>query len=139
SGAVAAHVWRDGEGSIFLPFDPDAAITNLWSESYLSLRRTRGAKRAAMRTYYRVRPLMPRGLQIAARRAFARIQERTTFPRWPVETALHDLYDRLLGFLGEVAGERVPWIAPWPGPYRWALVLTHDVELQRGCDNVHLL
>jgi hypothetical protein len=83
--------------------------------------------------------LMPRALQIGLRRRFARVQERTTFPRWPVETAAHDLFDFVLGLLGHAAGEAVPWIGPWPEPYRWALVLTHDVELQKGCDNVALL
>jgi hypothetical protein len=41
--------------------------------------------------------------------------------------------------LEEVAGEPTPWIAPWPEQYRWALVLTHDVEHKIGCDNVPLL
>jgi hypothetical protein len=124
---------------VALPFDPDAALVNLWSEAYASGPKSRGLKRAAMRTYYRLRPVMPRSLQIALRRRFAVIQARTSFPRWPIEPAAHDLLDLILALLEEVAGEPVPWIAPWPEPYRWTLVLTHDVEQQSGCDNVPLL
>jgi hypothetical protein len=139
SGATVAHVWRDANGSVFLPFSPDTALVNLWSEAYRAGARSAGAKRAALRAYYRVRPLLPRRVQIALRRQLARVQARTAFPRWPIETAAHDLYDFVLGLLAEVAGEAVPWLAPWPEPFRWALVLTHDVELQKGCDNVALL
>ncbi|MDX6477372.1 MAG: hypothetical protein QOH95_2883 [Gaiellaceae bacterium] len=139
TGAEVAHVWREAGGSVFLPFSPDAALLNLWSEAYQAGARSAGAKRLALMAYYRIRPLLPRAVQIALRRQLARIQVRTAFPRWPVETAAHDLYDFVLGLLGEVAGEPAPWLAPWPEPYRWALVLTHDVEHQKGCDNVALL
>ena len=139
AGEPVAHVWREAGGSVFLPFSPDAAMINLWSEAYQAGARSAGAKRLALMMYYRVRPFLPRGVQIALRRQFARVQARTAFPRWPVETAAHDLYDLVLGLLAEAAGEPVPWIGPWPEGYRWALVLTHDVEHQKGCDNVALL
>jgi peptidoglycan/xylan/chitin deacetylase (PgdA/CDA1 family) len=61
------------------------------------------------------------------------------FPRWPVETALHDLYDLLLARLALMTDTPVPWIAPWPEPYRWAIVLSHDVERRRGYEGLHLL
>ena len=35
------------------------------------------------------------------------LQARTSFPRWPIETALHDLYDwlfRLIGMIAVLAG-----------------------------------
>jgi len=138
-GSTAGHLWREAGGSIVLPFSPDAALVNLWSEAYHAGSRSAGAKRLALLAYYRVRPLLPRRVQIALRRQFAKVQARTAFPRWPVETAAHDLFDLVLGLLHEVTTEPVPWLAPWPEPYRWALVLTHDVELQQGCDNVALL
>jgi hypothetical protein len=127
---------------VFLPFSPDAALLNLWSEAYQlgqSGARSPGVKRLALMAYYRLRPLLPRAVQIALRRQFARLQARTAFPRWPVETAAHDLFDLVLALLAEIAGEPVPWLGPWPEPYRWTLVLTHDVEQQKGCDNIALL
>ena len=30
-----ASIWRNQDGSIFLPFDPDQVIVNYWSERYL--------------------------------------------------------------------------------------------------------
>ena len=89
--------------------------------------------------YYAIRPFMPRELQIWLRRRFSSVQARTRFPRWPVETALHDLYDVLLARLAAIAGRPVPWIAQWPEPYRWAIVLSHDVEHRLGYDHLHLL
>jgi peptidoglycan/xylan/chitin deacetylase (PgdA/CDA1 family) len=39
-------------------------------------------------------------------------------------------------FASEVAGESVPTLAPWPRPFSWALVLTHDVEKEVGYSRV---
>jgi hypothetical protein len=141
-GNTRASIWRDRQGSVFLPFDPDEIMRTLWSERYLELggaSRAGQVKRLAMRGYYRVRPALPRSAQIAMRRAFSRVQARTRFPRWPAETGLHDLYGRLLAHVASVAGEPVPWIAPWPTGRTWALVLTHDVETDVGYDHIHLL
>ncbi len=135
AGAPVAFVRRAADGSIFLPFDPDEALHALQTEGYVSAggAATReSAKGLARRAYYRLRPVMPRTLQLSLRRAFSRVQRRRSFPAWPVEPALHDLVDRLLAFAADVAGEPLPWIAPWPQPYTWALVLTHDVETSVG-------
>jgi peptidoglycan/xylan/chitin deacetylase (PgdA/CDA1 family) len=134
-GRRIGSVWRADDGSTFLPFDPDEAIGNAWSEQYLPVSDGAVARRAvrlAARAYYAAKPLLPRAAQIALRRRAAPLQARRRFPRWPVEPALHDLYDLLLAFVGAVAGEPVPWIAPWPDGHTWALVLTHDVETQAG-------
>jgi hypothetical protein len=141
AGAPVASIWRDERGSVLLPFDPDEVMQAFWSEAYQRLAGTSGgrAKRLALRAYYRVRPVLPRALQIALRRAYSRVQARTSFPRWPAETALHDLYERLLGLAASVAGEPLPSIAPWPAGKAWALVLTHDVETRQGYEHIHLL
>jgi peptidoglycan/xylan/chitin deacetylase (PgdA/CDA1 family) len=135
AGAPVAFVRRTADGGIFLPFDPDDAIRALQTESYVSAgdATTReSAKGLARRAYYRLRPLIPRSLQLSLRRAFSRVQRRRSFPAWPVEPALHDLVERLLAFAADVADEPLPWIAPWPHPYTWAFVLTHDVETSVG-------
>jgi hypothetical protein len=139
-GVVALADCFDGT-DLVLPFDPSEVMLSLWSEAYL-----RGqdawqarAKRAAMRGYYALRPALPRRFQIWLRRRLSSVQGRARFPRWPVETALHDLYDLLLARLAAIAGTPVPWIAPWPEPYRWAMVLSHDVERRPGYEELHLL
>lgn len=132
-GQRAGAVWREPDGSLVLPFDPNEAIQNLTMERYRDVgRRGRRSSGLGLRAYYLLRPLLPRPVQLAMRRAFSRIQARATFPRWPYEPARHDLARRIYGFLAEVTDAPPPWIAPWPRPYSWALVLTHDVETAVG-------
>jgi len=140
-GRTVASVWRDGAGATCLPFDPAEAMVAFWSEAYLGIlnrRHTPGPSRA-VRLYYRVRPLVPRRLQISLRRAYAHRLGRADFPHWPAEPAFHDLLRTLYLFAQEVAAEPLPWIAPWPAPYAWSLVLTHDVETADGYARVEEL
>jgi hypothetical protein len=141
-GHRVASVWADDTGSVFLPFDPGEVMRNLWSERY----RTIGSAAVALRLrvlmvrgYYVVRPLVPRRLQLRMRRALARRQAVPTFPAWPAEHGLHQLYDWLLATVADVAGAPVPWIDPWPDGKSWALVLTHDVETRTGLADIELL
>jgi peptidoglycan/xylan/chitin deacetylase (PgdA/CDA1 family) len=140
-GSAGTAIWRSMRGDVALPFNPNEAITSFWSESY-GIERTSvaGAVKSALRKgYYRARPLLPRRTQIAFRRALSHLQSRSDFPRWPVESSLHDLYDRLFAELRAVADAPVPTIAPWPDGRRWALVLTHDVETAVGASSVDLM
>jgi hypothetical protein len=135
AGRRVASVWRNDEGNVFLPFDPAETMMNYWSEAYQTV--SGGAlgawlRPAARGMYYRARPLISRKAQIRMRQLFSRMQARTPFPRWPVETALHDLYDWLFQQVADVARVPVPWLAPWPKGFTWALVLTHDVETSDG-------
>jgi hypothetical protein len=135
SGQHIASVSRDDDGSVFLPFDPDEVMCNYLRERYSSVSTSglsRSVKKAAMRTYYQARPLMPRSSQIWLRRRLTSLQRRSPFPRWPIETALNDFLNALFALLSEVAGAPIPRIAPWPAPHTWALVLTHDVEHAAG-------
>jgi hypothetical protein len=141
-GNEIASVWRNDEGSVFLPFDPAEVMMNYWSEAYQTVGGATLAWRAeanARRLYYRMRPLTPRKAQIGLRRLFSRVQAQMSFPHWPVETALHDLYDWLLRQVAGVAQAPVPWLAHWPKEFSWALVLTHDVETPEGYRNLHSL
>jgi peptidoglycan/xylan/chitin deacetylase (PgdA/CDA1 family) len=138
----AASIWRDDDGSVFLPFDPGEVMRRFWSESYLDLGRsplTATAQRAMVRAYYLSRPMLPRRLQLNLRRAFSHVQGRASFPNWPVEDSLHDLYTWLFARLSEVAGQPVPFLGAWPDGRSWALVLTHDVETSAGIHNMELL
>jgi peptidoglycan/xylan/chitin deacetylase (PgdA/CDA1 family) len=142
TGRRVASIWRDELGSVFLPFDPDEVVRNFWSEAYQELGggvAAAPARAIARKVYYRVRPLLPRPTQVALRRAFRRVQERTRFPRWPLEPALDDLYGRIVALFAELAGEPLPFVAPWPDSYRSALVLTHDVETADGLAHIGLL
>lgn len=139
AGDVAAvSIWR-GERGVALPFDPNEALHALRSEAYRDADRGRWRPTSSLLgAYYRVRPFIPRRIQIGMRRAFARVQgaDETAFPAWPLETTLHDLIRSVYLLLVQAAGEPVPWIAPWPRPFEWAMVLTHDVETRVGLSRI---
>jgi hypothetical protein len=141
-GAATTAIWRSDRGDVALPFDPNEAIVNFWSERYQNGEHSalgRLALSSLHRAYYRVRPALPRRAQIGLRRAYSKMQAQVEFPRWPIETSLHDLYDWLFRELRSVAGSAIPTIALWPKGHLWALVLTHDVEGAEGVATVDLL
>jgi hypothetical protein len=141
-GRPVAAIWRDQAGRVFLPFDPDEVMRQFWSEEYQKIGRTAltGAGYAALRRgYYRVRPALPREFQLYLRRRLAAVQGRASFPRWPIEDSLHDLYAWLAATMAELAGQPVPFLDVWPGGRTCALVLTHDVETEAGYRDMELL
>lgn len=138
-GTLVGAVWRRDDGSTVLPFDPSELIRNFLSERYLEYVRPAAISHLAglaRRAYYRARPLLPRSVQMSMRRSFSRVQSKSRFPRWPIETALHDFYEFLFGLVASLAERPVPFIGLWPGDREWALVLTHDVEGQTGYANL---
>ena len=141
-GNRVTAVWESTDGAVLLPFDPGEVMLNLWSERYTTLGRRgvgRAARSAMLRTYYLVRPLLPRRLQIMLRQIFASRQGVPEFPAWPLESSLHDMYDWLFGLLTSITGAPVPWIDVWPSGKSWAFVLTHDVETGAGVSARELL
>lgn len=87
--------------------------------------------------YYAVKPLLPRRLQLALRRAYAPRQARRSFPAWPIEPSLVDQRDaELLERLRASGAERLPIVNFWPERRRYCSVLTHDVEGPAGVANV---
>jgi hypothetical protein len=106
SARRVASVWRDRQGSIFLPFDPGEVMWRFWSESYLAVGRSplaEASRGAALRGYYLVRPALPRPVQLRLRRLFTRVQSRSSFPAWPVEDTLHNIYAWLMTLIAELA------------------------------------
>ena len=99
-------------------------------EYYLRERYQRGGRQGfGQQAFYGLKPLMPRRLQIALRRAYAPLQARRRFPRWPIEPILVDHHrEALRRRLIESGEQRVPLVNFWPGRKRFAFVLTHDVE-----------
>jgi peptidoglycan/xylan/chitin deacetylase (PgdA/CDA1 family) len=104
--------------------------------------RPRATSRRALVLYYRIKPLIPRSAQIAARRARARRMRRRhtvggEFPRWPVEPILVKRMEaHLRDRLQSTGADRVPFIGLWPAGCRFAVILTHDVEGPVGLANV---
>jgi peptidoglycan/xylan/chitin deacetylase (PgdA/CDA1 family) len=117
--------------------DEPVDARHLLEERYAS--RDRSA--ASLTLYYRLKPVIPRAVQLAMRRAVARRLRRRhdggdAFPRWPAEPALVEAREaHLRDRLARSGADRVPFINPWPGGHRFAYVLTHDVEGPSGLAN----
>jgi peptidoglycan/xylan/chitin deacetylase (PgdA/CDA1 family) len=107
---------------------------------YLQERYREGSEGSLARTiFYRLKPVIPRGVQIRMRRALAqRIRRREGgFPSWPYEDVLlRRRADALREQLAASGADRLPVVAPWPDGKRFAYVLTHDVESRDGLDRV---
>lgn len=73
------------------------------------------------RTYFRIKPFVPRSLRLALRRSRARGIVRQCRETWPIS---------------EPAGLAPSGWGGWPGNKDFAVVLTHDVESARGVANV---
>jgi hypothetical protein len=94
----------------------------------------------ALRTYYAVKPLLPRRLQLALRRLYARRQALRRFPAWPIEPLLVDHhYGQLRRRLRASGGGRLPFVNFWPDGRRFAAVVTHDVETSAGIESIGTL
>ena len=96
-----------------------------------------GRKRLALWMYYAIRPFVPRNLQLAVRRIYAKQQAKVEFPAWPIEPILVDRMKRELRLQLDASGENeLPMINFWPGSARAAVILTHDVEWEYGAKNI---
>jgi hypothetical protein len=94
----------------------------------------------ALRVYYTIKPLLPRGLQLAMRRLYARRQALRTFPAWPIEPLLVDHQNEQLRWrLRASRTTRLPLVHFWPDGRQFAAVVTHDVETSAGLDNIDAL
>jgi hypothetical protein len=91
----------------------------------------------ALSGFYVLKPLIPRRVQLALRRRYARRRPTDGFPAWPVEDSLVRLQAEYFRAEMERRGvDRIPFINFWPDAKRFAFVLTHDVEGPVGLSNV---
>src|SRR5436190_16194820 len=78
------------------------------------------------RTYYRLKPLLPRAATTVLRRGYARRQPAQFSLSWPVE-------DRFVHFLhGVLNGLGATPTGFWPNSAAYSFALTHDVERAEG-------
>lgn len=126
-----------GVESLTLPALEPSLDRDLLEERYTP--RTRQA--GALTLYYRVKPWVPRRVQLAARRAYARRVRRRherpgAFPRWPIEPLAVERWEaEVRACLRSTGADRVPFVGFWPAGHRFAFVVTHDVESARGLRN----
>ena len=118
--------------SLRLPFNPTEVIDNLRRERYWH-----GAKSSheglLRKVYYHLRPFMNQGLRSRVQRFRARGWHKISFPKWPVDTTVEDLCQRLLLLSMQAKKvEKVPFIWFWPEGAAACVTMTHDVETEAG-------
>lgn len=97
--------------------------------------RERGSRRRTLNAYYALKPLLPRRLQLALRRAYAR-RIHPAFPAWPIEPLLVEHERRQLRLRLAERAAPLPLVHAWPDRHRFAVVVTHDVEGSAGIENI---
>jgi len=122
--------------SVLVPFDPADVIDNLRLERY-----ARGFRPSALNpwkqslrsAYYFLRPWMHVSVRKHVQKARLNGWRNQPFPHWPVDTTVEDLSEQLLLRAMTAHGvDRVPFVWFWPNAARSCVVMTHDVEAERG-------
>lgn len=120
---------------IGLPFDPGEVINNLRLERYVPASKDGSIARWVRDGYYFVRPILKVPVRRHLQKLFFRGWEKLPFPRWPVDTAVEQLFETLMLLALEAEEtDRIPFIWFWPDGAPGCTMLTHDVETAKGAD-----
>jgi hypothetical protein len=127
-------VARDpASGNVTVPFSLADAYNSYVSEAWRHHARRRALSAGQLALFYRLKPLISRVGQLAARRILIRLQGAPEFPRWPLDRSVDSLLKFYARCLCVAAGGRelaFRWF--WPQGYRSAVILTHDIESAAG-------
>jgi hypothetical protein len=132
-GTVVSARLDDDSALVTIPFDLDEAYWNYVLESWKQGGGARQLSTRQLDAYYALKRFVPRRLQIAGRRLLSRWQRRSGYPAWPYDDSVAALLRFYASCLLLASGSKeleFRWF--WPGDYRAALVLTHDVESAEG-------
>jgi hypothetical protein len=124
--------------STLLPFNPTDVIDNLRLERYANHFRCNGLNRweqSLRNVYYVLRPLMHQNIRKHVQRVRLHGWRNLAFPHWPVDTTVEDLSEQLLLRSMKTKGiNAVPFVWFWPKGARSCIVMTHDIEAEKGRD-----
>lgn len=124
---------RGRAGALQLPFDPSEVIENLRRERYAHARG--GVEDALRKLYYGLRPLLSPAMRKRVQQFHALGWKHRTFPRWPVDTTVETLSEKLMLLALQARGvEKIPFVWFWPEGARGCIAMTHDVETEAGRD-----
>jgi len=131
---TAVHAVADlTTGDVVVPFSLEEAYLAYVSETWRDGASRRGLSARQLAVFYRARSLVPRRLQLAARRRLIRRQGVPDFPRWPRDTSVSSLLRFYAACLLRASGrDQGEFIWFWPEGKHAAVVLTHDVEKEGG-------
>lgn len=134
-GTLAARV-DASTGDVIVPFSLAEAYLSYVSEAWKESGTHRSLSAGQLRAYYALKKLVPRAVQLTARRALIRAQGVPAFPSWPGDTSVSTLVRFYAQCALRAAGLHegsFTWF--WPERRHAAIILTHDVE---GDDGIRL-
>jgi hypothetical protein len=119
---------------IGLPFEVDEVIENLRRERYVANEpQPTPPEKLVRRAYYVARPFLPVGVRKHLQRFHLRERKHIEFPSWPVDKTVDNLCAELMALCVQASGgQRVPFVWFWPDDYQGCVLITHDVEQERG-------
>jgi Polysaccharide deacetylase len=131
------HATIDAKGAVSVPFSfadaYDAYVSEAWRQASSNLR----LSSRSLNAFYRTKRLIPRRLQLAARRRLIRAQGVPSFPTWPSDASVSHLLRFLAACTLEAAGlQQGEFVWFWPEQRQAAVILTHDVESPDGIRRV---
>lgn len=134
----AASIVNTSDQGIALCFDPAEAVENLRRERYM---KSGDSYRLTRRLYYSLRPLLPFEARKLLQRCVSQWRRRSvTFPRWPVDCSVEQIFELLMRFsLRVTAKPEIPFIWFWPDGNHAAGMMTHDVEEAEGAAHCEML
>ena len=83
-------------GKVCLPFDPDQVADNLRCELYAEDWRGTLPLSVLAQVYYFVRPILPVAIRRHMQKLHLSLRTDTSFPRWPVDTTVDDMFAQVL-------------------------------------------
>ena len=87
--------------------------------------------------FYRVKPIIPKPIQITLRKKYLFFQRKNKFPSWPIDLSLYDVYrNGIKEIFKSIDFTEIPFINFWPNKKKFAVVLTHGVETAIGQRNI---
>jgi len=123
-----------GSSEVCLPFDPVEVIDNLRLERYPGAKDS-WIRSRAREAYYFLRPVLHRLARQQIQRTQLGRQKGVAFPNWPVDRTVENICEQILLLALQVSGaDRIPFIWFWPRGARGSVLMTHDVETERGRD-----
>ena len=124
------------DGALKLPFDLREVTDNLREELFTDdVRESSIGNTPLAGLYYLLRPILPIDVRKYLQKIRLNDWRHLNFPRWPVDTSVDNLFERLLSeSLHECPDKRVPFIWFWPEGASSCAIMTHDVEGKSGRD-----
>jgi len=118
-----------------LPFSPEEILDNLRMERYPDSDPPEGRDHGLKKLYYVMRRFTSMSIRRRIQKHHARNWKKRMFPRWPVDTSVENICEKVLSMALEASGcDTIPFIWFWPKGAPACVIITHDVENERGRD-----